>query len=83
MGDTPFATVTLVAVSRAFGGAVVGDGDDVVLLSSLRRLSGGFAEKDMKKKKKKESEKGQEWLMNWAHWRQSSGPWSFKYPLSR
>lgn len=52
MGDTPFATVGLAAVSRAFGGAVVADGDDVVLLSSLRRLSGGFAEKDMKKEGK-------------------------------
>lgn len=61
MGDTPFVTVTLVAISRAFGGAVVGDGDgdDVVLLSSLRRLSGGFAEKDMKKGREK-IRKGQE-----------------------
>ena len=52
MGDTPFATVGLAAVSRAFGGAVVADGDEVVLLSSLRRLGGGFAEKDMKKEGK-------------------------------
>jgi len=52
IGDTPFATVGLAAASRAFGGAAVA-GDDVVLLSSLRRLSGGFAEKDMKKEGKK------------------------------
>ena len=55
---------------------MVGIDDDVVLLSSLRRLGGGFAGKDMKKRG--------EWLMVWAYREEArtSGSWSLKYPLS-
>jgi len=58
MGDTPFALVALVVIENF--GAVGGDGGEVVLLSSLRRLRGGFAENDMKKERKKTFER-QEW----------------------
>jgi len=58
IGDTPFALVALVVTANFE--AVVGDGGEVLLLSTLRRLSGGFAENDMKKEREKTLE-GQEW----------------------
>jgi hypothetical protein len=48
MGNMPFTPVGCVVIAGTFGGAM---SDDVVLLSSLRRLSGGFTEKDMKKRR--------------------------------